>query len=372
MNKELVKKTAIGVAKDVIAAIIVVAIIMSVLLAYCQVWPPVVVVESGSMMHGIDSEIGVIDTGDMVLVKDSPSRDKIVTYVEGEGSNYRTYDEFGDVIIYKPNGISELTPIIHRAVLWLELNDSKVSSLNSDRYDYENLSFDAPELGLYDVTSEIILKGYGYKDRDVIIGIEGIIFNFRHAGVEPHSGFVTMGDNNVPAYDQRSGGYMLIKEEWVVGRAVGELPWFGLIKLTFTGGIRGPAPPNSWPNLMISIVILIGVPLFIDFGLPLIWKKKGGEDEETIEEEGDGSEKTDENSSDHTPDPDNMSDPSAEDVSDTTIKKPTGEDETSVDVIKEKETIIIKEIVKIPCPHCEVLVENTESECPSCGRQLDK
>ncbi len=280
MDKEIAKKTIIGVAKDVIAAIIVVAIIMGALMAYCQVWPPVVVVESGSMSHSIDSQIGVIDTGDMVLVKDSPTKDDIVTYVGGEGTNQRSYGEFGNVIIYKPNGNSLATPIIHRAVLWLEINESMVSEQPSGRYDYYNLSFDAPELGLYAISNDIVINAYGYKENSVLIGIEGIIFNFRHADAEPHSGFVTMGDNNVPAHDQRSGGYMLVKEEWVVGKAIGEIPWFGLIKLSFTGGIRGDTPPNSWPNLFVSIAILIGIPLFLDFGLPLVKKAMKKEDDE--------------------------------------------------------------------------------------------
>ncbi|MBU1219503.1 hypothetical protein KKF34_12735 [Myxococcota bacterium] len=29
--------------------------------------------------------------------------------------------------------------------------------------------------------------------------------------------------------------------------------------------------------------------------------------------------------------------------------------------------VIIREIVKIPCPYCSTLVENTSSNCPNCG-----
>ena len=123
------------------------------------------------------------------------------------------------------------------------------------------------------------LPDYGFKERDVVISIEGIIENFERAGVEPHSGYVTMGDNNSPIYDQKPSGYMLVKPEWVVGKAFGELPWFGLIKLTITGEIRGDAPPNSWTNLIISIIIILGIPLFIDFGLPKLKRKKDGNGE---------------------------------------------------------------------------------------------
>ena len=58
MNIEKVKKTAWSIVKDVLLALLVVVIVMGALFAYCQVWPPVVVVESGSMMHGVNSEIG--------------------------------------------------------------------------------------------------------------------------------------------------------------------------------------------------------------------------------------------------------------------------------------------------------------------------
>jgi len=38
---------------------------------------------------------------------------------------------------------------------------------------------------------------------------------------------------------------------------------------------------------------------------------------------------------------------------------------SSGQIIRERETI--KEVVKIPCPYCGTLAENTVSKCPSCG-----
>ena len=67
---------------------------------YTQNWPPMVVVESESMMHAEDSEVGVIDTGDLVLVKKTSGRGDITTYIEGKKRDYKTYGEYGDVIIY--------------------------------------------------------------------------------------------------------------------------------------------------------------------------------------------------------------------------------------------------------------------------------
>lgn len=290
MDKKRIKKAALGAARDVGLAFLVVVIIMGALLAYCRVWPPVVVVESGSMMHSMESQIGIIDTGDMVLVKYSPDIDDVVTYALGETTGHRTYGEYGDVIIYRPDGSYNQTPIIHRAIVWLELNESQVHTFPSGDYDYANCAFDAPVLGIFGESIQIIMPDYGFKERDVIINVEGIIENFERVGSEPHSGYITMGDGNSPIYDQKPSGYLLVKPEWVVGKAFGELPWFGLIKLTITGELNwGDAPPNSWTNLIISIIIILGIPLFIDFGLPRLKRKKDGNGEDA---DGGGSDDT--------------------------------------------------------------------------------
>ena len=100
MVKQKTKDALKATARDLLIAVLIVVIIMGLLYAYCRVWPPIVVVESGSMMHSDDSQIGVIDTGDMVLVQQVDSKDEVVTYLEGEGNNYITYSGFGDVIVY--------------------------------------------------------------------------------------------------------------------------------------------------------------------------------------------------------------------------------------------------------------------------------
>ncbi len=374
MNIEKIKKVSWSIIKDVLLALLVVIIVMGALFAYCQVWPPVVVVESGSMMHGVNSEIGIIDTGDMVLVKRSPAKENVMTFIEGESRNHRTYGEFGDVIIYRPNGRDDLTPIIHRAVLWLDINTTHVQEGVDGRINYDNYTFDVSELGLFDTSSDILLSDYGYKVRNVIISLDGIMDNFERMDIEPHGGYITMGDNNCPTYDQRPGSYLPVKEEWVVGKAFGELPWFGLIKLSITGELMGDVPPNSWQNLSIAILLLLGIPLFIDFGLPF-FLKKDGEDE--------GEEKMEQESEAVPVDSDTLESdgglpeegiPEAEGTGQVELIEqiPDKGDSNmpSVGVIKEKETIIIKEIVKIPCSHCGANVENTESKCPSCGAPI--
>ena len=116
------RSAALGLLKDVVIAFVIVIIVMASLWAFSGgIWPPMVVVESESMMHGDDSQIGVIDTGDLTIVKKIHDRHDIITYVEGnpeykvqwtEGSNpqdevsffgksspHRTYSDYGDVII---------------------------------------------------------------------------------------------------------------------------------------------------------------------------------------------------------------------------------------------------------------------------------
>ena len=62
-------KTLKGFKGLFIAGAIVIIIILG-LFAYSGLWPPLVVVESESMQHSnTTSYIGVIDTGDLVIVK---------------------------------------------------------------------------------------------------------------------------------------------------------------------------------------------------------------------------------------------------------------------------------------------------------------
>ncbi|MCK4366762.1 MAG: S26 family signal peptidase, partial [Thermoplasmata archaeon] len=103
--------------RDLGVAALIVGIILLSLFLYTGNWPPMVVVESQSMQHSdTESFVGVIDTGDLVLVQNAPSSSDIITYVEGRATGYSTYGEFGDVIIYKQGGDFQAKSIIHRAL----------------------------------------------------------------------------------------------------------------------------------------------------------------------------------------------------------------------------------------------------------------
>jgi signal peptidase len=357
MNNQKMKRALIDVGKDVLIAFTIVCIAMLALYAYCGIWPPMVVVESGSMMrYDEKSVIGVIDTGDMVFVKKVNGVDDVVTYVDGEASGYSRYGTFGDVIIYRPNGLSEredgtaVVPIIHRSVLWLELNETAANP-DFDGIDYLNITFDVPSLGMYGTREVITLPYYGFWQENVTINLDGIMVHYEGKGAIPHGGYITMGDNNVPFYDQPiSGLYEPILPEWIVGKAIGEIPWFGLIKLKVTGSMQQAAPRNSWTGLFVTIFLLLFIPFILDLVLPRLKKRKldGRETSGTGE-----CRETEVQAEPETVAPGGP--------------KPV-EDAKAPDDIKARErVVIVREIVRIPCPYCHVLVENTDVKCPHCG-----
>ena len=90
-------------------------------------FPPMVVVESGSMMHDEDGSVGAIDPGDLILVMNK-NRADVVTFVEAtevgnENFGHESHGSPGDVIIFSKNGGLD-TPVIHRALLEVVQNGS--------------------------------------------------------------------------------------------------------------------------------------------------------------------------------------------------------------------------------------------------------
>jgi signal peptidase len=253
--------------RDAGVAALLVALILLSMFAFTGKWPPLVVVESNSMMHGEDnlSNIGVIDTGDLVLVKRVDSTNDIETYVDGCVSGHKTYGDYGDVIVYKRNGQDTQTPIIHRTIVYLEVNPDGVSytvealrDLSSDKW-----SVSGSEDTWDHLTSTLTIRDVGYGGAFVTIDIAQLSTPFK-------SGYITKGDHN-SQIDQYSG-LSPVQIEWVVGMARGEIPWFGLLKLWSTDTLGSPEPENSVRNLWISIAIIIIAPIVID--LVMTYKEK--------------------------------------------------------------------------------------------------
>jgi signal peptidase len=292
------------ILKDVAIAFIIVILIISSIYIYTGNWPPVVVVESDSMQHSdTESFLGVIDTGDLVLVKAINGRGDIISYMEGLRIGHETYGEPGDVIIYHKNGYDDITPVIHRALIWLEYNET------GNSFDIPELENDFHDSGpdgdwyvlsgeprWYNLTGSIVLRNIGYDNQNVIINLGNILSSYNNPNIEPHSGFITLGDHNRGNYDQNmlpdghGGRVRPIRPQWVVGVARGELPWFGLIKLYFQDNtITERAPSNSFTMLYVSLILIFAIPITIDIILIIHERRKDkSQKKEDDEEESEG------------------------------------------------------------------------------------
>ncbi|MEC7687207.1 MAG: S26 family signal peptidase [Candidatus Thermoplasmatota archaeon] len=243
--------------KDIGLAIGSVVIVFLLTFAYSGNWPPMVVIESGSMEHDNNplyseprySHIGTIDTGDLVVVKKVKKSD-IVTYLEGKKTDYKKYGDYGDVIVYYKNGIETydgqpVTPVIHRAMAWVEVVDK------------ENETYYIPEI---DTTfhGKIQLAEIGLGGGASIQNIQ-------------NSGYITKGDSTgnphpdqLTHYDITGAPVQPVDPKWVVGMAKGELPWFGLIKLRVTQPDNYyEAPPQCRTMLWTSMLIVLAGPVLV-------------------------------------------------------------------------------------------------------------
>ncbi len=241
--------------KDIGIAIGSVIIVFLLTFAYSGNWPPMVVIESGSMEHDDNplysepkySHIGIIDTGDLVIVKQAEKKD-IVTYLEGKKTDYKKYGDYGDVIVYYKNGIETyngqpVTPVIHRAMAWVEVVDK------------DNGTYYIPEIDTY---------FYG-KIQLAEIGLGGgaSIQNLQN------SGYITKGDSTgnphpdqLTHYDITGSSVQPVDPDWIVGMAKGELPWFGLIKLRVTQPDNYyDAPPECRTMLWLSMFVVLAGPV---------------------------------------------------------------------------------------------------------------
>jgi len=105
----------LALLRDIIVAFLVVAVILSIVYWYSGSESPLVAVQSGSMVPHIN-------IGDVVYNR-GLNRVPVVTYADGKATNYQSFGNYGDVIIYRPNGDVHATPIIHRAMFKVKAGD---------------------------------------------------------------------------------------------------------------------------------------------------------------------------------------------------------------------------------------------------------
>lgn len=262
----------------------VIAVLLGSLYAYTGNWPPLVVVESSSMQHGDNDVLGVINTGDLVLVKKVSVPSQVTTYVQGENIGYTTYGEYGDVLLYYPEGNLAATPVIHRAILWLDYDAATNSfsaptladincGLHQEYQDIEpgtsNQTADCPTGPYYNLSGTLVLYNVGWQSVTVTINLAEL------ADASPHTGFITMGDDNcypnIPCTYHEQGTFdqdnsctiaCLVEPSWVEGVARGMIPWVGALKLWLSGD-SGYVPPQTWDYLGATILVILLVPTVV-------------------------------------------------------------------------------------------------------------
>ena len=257
--------------REVSLAIGLVILLLGSMTMATGTYPPMVVVESGSMMHDPEQgSVGAIDPGDLVLVM-SPDRHQIITFAEateigGKHEGYETHGMPSDVIIFRKNGGSD-TPVIHRALIKAVENP--------------NGGWDVPGTDI--VAAESITVELNY---DCYHGNSNLtISNW----IPQHEGYITTGDNrwsNGCQYDQQSltdeNGQLVtaIKDEWIIGVASLEIPWVGAVKL-YASGTDGQVTFNSWSNLAVMVAVVLSAPVIIE----MITERLNGKKESHSDEE---------------------------------------------------------------------------------------
>ena len=169
--------------RDIIIILLIVAGIGIVLFGVSGTWPALVAVESGSMEPNLP-------TYSLVFVVDENRFGDWMTQDEAEAADtHKVFNEYGDVIVYQPNGMKGVTPIIHRAITTVTKEEAQALGFTGDA---------------------------------------------------AHSGVITKGDNEITnPYPDQFGSFPSygisrmepVKEEWIVGKAVFAIPLIGWVPL---------------------------------------------------------------------------------------------------------------------------------------------
>lgn len=186
------------ISKETIITLVIVGFIAGLLFAYTGLWPPFVSVVSGSMEP-------TLERGDLVLITDADhietpaeyTQNGIVTHNRGENANIQSFGDYGQVIVFTPNGGSSNYNIIHRAMFHVEQGEDWTDRLNPKYASTTNCS------------------------------------RLQYCPA-PHDGFITKGDAN-SEYDQTSEISGPVPAEDITGVARFKIPYVGRLHLMLDG-----------------------------------------------------------------------------------------------------------------------------------------
>ncbi len=254
---------AVSLARDLIWVVAVVGCIALALYLICGTWPAVVTIESESMVSNMN-------VGDLVVVVQKDRFGDLQTWDDGKLSGYRKFGDYGDVIIYRPNGATDMWasigllplsraqhPIIHRAMTWTEAGQPVPSYLNIYRgkvtptgylpltvsgetangYQILSAGTGSPAANFTPGTTDLILRT---PQGTYVLPVDAVVPNSGYVRATnttaTHGGYITKGDNN----NFSDQGYLTIPgtgtvepvaKEWVVGKALFTVPYVGLLPL---------------------------------------------------------------------------------------------------------------------------------------------
>jgi signal peptidase len=185
-------RPAIAFAREILWVVAVVGGIALLLFLVCGTWPAVVAVESESMLPNMH-------VNDLVFVVEKDRFGQLQTFETGEDTGYMKFGNYGDVIIYRPDGAQNIHPIIHRAIAY---HDSEWFASNPSFPKFRN----------------------------------------------SHGGILTQGDNNLRPDQQTMypgiGFIEPVKDEWIVGKALFSVPLLGY-------------PTLHYPEFAAVVIILL-------------------------------------------------------------------------------------------------------------------
>ncbi|PSG96187.1 hypothetical protein BRD56_11700 [Thermoplasmatales archaeon SW_10_69_26] len=321
-----------GGLRDYVYIALAVVAVFGVLFAVTGSWPPVLTVQSNSMMHVNETEYragqgharaedvgfgrtGTIDPGDLVLVESVDDPEDIETFA---GSDDTRYGDDGDALVFQRTGSGTDLTIVHRAMTYVEAEgegDNRTYTVEwteewllppeelatcsrepSFRCTFDERGVFIPEIGVFECPQS------GPPSR-------GGLGESRCENPTPKpflgSGFLTKGDNEAtnPGADQaptRRGETALnpqpVVMEQIRGVARGELPALGVWKVAFSGTqIHNAevqnhdyflrignmvAPADVWALAFGELVAISASPIATTIGRQL-WE---GRDEERVPE----------------------------------------------------------------------------------------
>ena len=248
------------------------------LMAYTGLNTPFSVVMSQSMQHDPErSQLGCIDTGDVVVVKNK-SNARIESYVEGTSTGYKTFGDYGSVIIYERNNFN---PVIHRAIVYLEWNENNSTWTSQELAGYDGEWYcrynDGKESNPTLLRGTLVFENLTQSGKTVSVNLSNL---------EKRSGYLTLGDNprtNL-SFDQTSGiiGHPISFDD-IRSVPIAEIPWIGTTKILLNGNSANLSyVPNSLPSLAMCIVILITAVILVDTALQ--WRTMSKREDESDEE----------------------------------------------------------------------------------------